>query len=335
MPGESSLTVLAEVPGALARHGRVALCHLLRAEGSTPGKAGWRMLVTPDGEAIGNLGGGAFEAMVKADALSRLQSGVVSHGQERYYLTERAVQGQATGMVCGGMAEVLLEILVASPTLVVCGGGPVGQALARAGELAGFSLLVADDRAAFRDPADFPAGTSFATLPPRGGPAGDAAAVAVDAPPSLAHAMAERAGRELAVAVVTRCWETDLEALREVLGPPPGSLPPGVGYLGLMGSRRKIARIRQELAGQGYRLDQLPLRAPIGLAIGGDTPGEIAIAVLAEVLALRHRSPLAEVEPAREPDAASTSNASTSTSGSPSSASSPQDPTFEELVPSA
>src|SRR6202035_4498174 len=95
--------VLAEAERSLHSQGRVVLCQIVRAEGSTPGKVGWKLLARPDGTFFGNLGGGA-------------------------------------------LAEVFLEVLTAAPVLVVCGGGPVGQALARGATLAGFELLVADDR---------------------------------------------------------------------------------------------------------------------------------------------------------------------------------------------
>src|SRR6202023_3840862 len=103
---------------------------------------------------------GAFEAMVKADA-QRLLAAVVDGGRpsrrapgevKRYYLTEEAVRGEPTGMVCGGMVEVFLEVILASPVLAICGGGPVGQALARAPAPAGLVLLVAADREAFPRP---------------------------------------------------------------------------------------------------------------------------------------------------------------------------------------
>jgi xanthine dehydrogenase accessory factor len=93
--------------------------------------------------------------------------------------------------------------------------------------------------------------------------------------------------RDLYVAVVSRCWETDTAALAAVLRQPPISLR----YLGLMGSRRKIARVRDELAARGLDLSVLGdvgLHAPIGLAIGGDSPGEIAISILAEVIGKRY-----------------------------------------------
>ena len=84
--------------------------------------------------------------------------------------------------------------------------------------------------------------------------------------------------------MVSRCWETDLAALASILR----QCPENLVYLGLMGSERKIARVRQEIAARGSELGEQRLHAPIGLPIGGDTPGEIAIAIVAEILQVRH-----------------------------------------------
>jgi len=244
------------------------LCHVVRTEGSTPGKAGWKLLLRVGGEPFGNLGGGAFEALVKVDAAARLTAPSAGSEVKRYYFTETAVKGEPTGMVCGGLAEVFLEVMVAQPMLVICGGGPVGQALARAGDLAGFHGLVAEDRAEFRDPALFPDGV-------------EVAAVGRDYAEDF---LAPWAQRDLYAAIVTRCWDTDTAALAAVLR----QAPPGLRYLGLMGSRRKVERVRVELETRGLSLAGVDLRAPIGLPVGGDTPGEIAISVLAEILQVRH-----------------------------------------------
>jgi xanthine dehydrogenase accessory factor len=266
--------VLAETERSLQTYARVVLCQIVRAEGSTPGKIGWKLLVRPDGTFVGNLGGGAFEALVKADALEKLDrgAGVDASEVKRYYLTEEATKGEPTGMVCGGMAEVFLEVMAAAPVLAICGGGPVGQALARAAALAGFEILVADDRAEFRRPDLFPAGTRIAEAEPD---YGEQAGRDVLAPVRR---------RELYVAVVSRCWETDAAALASVLR----EVPEGLRYLGLMGSRRKVARVREELAARGFDLSEVRLHAPIGLPIGGDSPGEIAISILAEVIGTRY-----------------------------------------------
>src|SRR5688572_26715937 len=150
--------VLAATERALRADGRVALCQIVRAEGSTPGKPGWKLVVRADGSALGNLGGGAFEALVKTDAETLLRDTRAEPGVKRYYFTEQAVRGEPTGMVCGGFADVFLEVLTAAPLLLICGGGPVGQALARGAVVAGFEVVVADDRDEFLRPDLFPAG---------------------------------------------------------------------------------------------------------------------------------------------------------------------------------
>lgn len=296
----SPTAVLAAAGRAVEEAGRAVLCQIVRTEGSTPGKVGWKLLVRPDGPAFGNLGGGAFEALVEVDAVAKLAApaGAPDGASEvkRYYLTEQAVRGEPTGMVCGGLSEVFLEVMTAPPVLVVCGGGPVGQAVARAGDLAGFDLLVVEDREEFRQPERFPAATRFVDA------GRDFRGVAFLCGEGAGPVGSGLAGRDLYVAVVTRCWETDTDALAAILDQLPAQLSPSppetagdgprVAYLGLMGSRRKVARVRRELATRGFDLAALPprleLHAPIGLPLGGDSPGEIAISILAEVLQSRH-----------------------------------------------
>lgn len=265
----TAIEVLAEVERALREHPRVALCQIVRSQGSTPGKLGWKMLVRPDGSAFGNLGGGAFEALVTRDAAALVEAGGDSEVR-RYYLTEEAVQGQPTGMVCGGMIEVFLEILASSPLLFVCGGGPVGQALVRQAALCDFEVAVADDRAEFRRPELFPAGTRL---------------VEVDRDYS-GDPLAPWRHRDLWVAIVSRCWETDLAAAAAVLRDP----PPALRYVGLMGSRRKVGRVEGELDDRGLTRHAIPWHAPIGIPLGGSTPAEIAVSIAAEMVRLRNRS---------------------------------------------
>lgn len=266
----SGAAVLAEAERSLHAHARVVLCQIVRTEGSTPGKVGWKLLARPDGSCFGNLGGGAFEALVKTDAQLKLSNGHADGEVKRYYFTETSVKGEPTGMVCGGMAEVFLDVMEAAPLLVVCGGGPVGQALARAGSLAGFENLISEDRPEFRSPDLFPAETRFAAV---------GRDYAEDFLAPFRH-------RDLYVAVVSRCWETDVAALASVLR----QAPPRLRYLGLMGSRRKVARVRQEVAARGFDLAGAQLHAPIGLPIGGDSPGEIAISILAEIIGARYET---------------------------------------------
>ena len=246
---------------------RVALCQIVRTEGSTPGRLGWKMLIRADGSHSGNLGGGAFEALVQADARAKLAEPAPAAQVKRYYLTESAVKGEPTGMVCGGMAEVLLEVLMPNPLLVICGGGLVGQALAANAALCDLDLLVVEDRAEFRRPELFPDGCRFAEVDRE------------YRPPFLAG----EADRELLVAVVTRCWETDLAALESVLR----QTPPNLRYLGLLGSKRKVERVRETLESRGAALGGVPFFAPVGVPLGADSPAEIAVSILAEIIGVR------------------------------------------------
>lgn len=277
-PASSPIDVLRRAQETVARRGRVALAQIVRVEGSTAGKTGWKLLVDPDGGTEGNLGGGAFEAMVIADARARLaasdRDGPGAFGGEikRYYMTEEAAKGQPTGMVCGGLAEVYLEVIEAPPLALIYGGGPVGQALARGAELAGFDLMVLDDRPDFRRPELFPEAATIPEVDRRFEPAAGT------------DALEPIAGRALYAAVVTRCWETDVAAIASLLRKAPERLD----YLGLMGSRRKIDRVKDELAAMSLSLDGVDLHAPIGLPIGGDSPGEIAIGILAEMIQSRY-----------------------------------------------
>ena len=255
--------ILIDAGRAVRRHGRIALCQIVRAEGSTPGKIGWKLVVPPAGDCQGNLGGGAFEALVTADARLKLSQPTSQPEVKRYYLTEEATRGEPTGMVCGGFAEVLIEVIMKPPLLVICGGGPVGQALAHNAALCGLEIRVVEDREEFRRPALFPEGTSL-----------------VEVERDFEQPFLATGGRPQMVVVVTRCWETDLAALAAILRQRPEEL----SYLGLMGSERKVARVRAELESRGLDADEFGLRAPIGLPIGGDTPAEIAVSILAEII---------------------------------------------------
>jgi xanthine/CO dehydrogenase XdhC/CoxF family maturation factor len=133
--------VLAEAERSLQIHGRVVLCQIVRIEGSTPGKVGWKLLARPDGSFFGNLGGGAFEALVMKDAGEKLSAnGTAISEIKRYYLTEEAVKGEPTGMVCGGHhVEEDLGHAAADHARGLAPGGLLGQVITL--DLGGFHAL--------------------------------------------------------------------------------------------------------------------------------------------------------------------------------------------------
>ena len=242
---------------------RAALATIVRASGSTPRTVGARMIVRGDGTSFGTIGGGAFEAMVVADAKDLLARTEPVPTIKRYTFTQEGED--ALGMACGGTAEVLLEATDRGARLIVFGAGHVGIALARLAGAVGFAPELVDDRPEFCEAA------RSASV----GRVWRCDAEYVEGAPPLDPGCY--------VAVVTRCHRTDRLALKQVLGRP-------LRYVGLIGSRRKKAVIFAELAEQdGVGPDELArVRCPIGLPIGGETPEEIAVSIVAELLQVKH-----------------------------------------------
>ena len=153
----------------------VVVATVVGDSGSVPRRSGAKMLVYPDGRTSDTIGGGIFEQLVIRDALSALK-----HEQsitKSYSFNPKGTCKDAFGAVCGGRAEVFLEVVLPPDRLLIVGGGHCGRALAQAASLLDFSIVLADDRAEFSRPDDyaFPGVESVLHLPPdfRGLPAPD------------------------------------------------------------------------------------------------------------------------------------------------------------------
>jgi xanthine dehydrogenase accessory factor len=252
--------VFAAVADALERGEPAALVTIVSARGSTPQRVGAKMLVFADGRSVGTIGGGCYEN----DAFWKAREAI---GQRRPQLVHYELDddfAQESGLICGGQMDVYIEPIEPTPELYIVGAGHVGFHLARLAHEVGFRIHVVDDREKFANAERFPF----------------AADIAVDDIPSWL-AQASLPPHAFAV-IVTRGHTNDLDALRALA-------PRGLRYLGLIGSRAKIARIYEALAAE--RLDPELLRqvhAPIGLDIGAVTPQEIAVSILAELIAVKH-----------------------------------------------
>jgi xanthine dehydrogenase accessory factor len=251
--------VLSAAAEALARGESVALVTIVRANGSTPQRAGAKMLVFADGRTVGTIGGGCYENDAFWKAREALGSGrpVLLH----YDLNDDFAQ--ENGLVCGGQMDVHVDPLVPAPRLYVIGAGHVGYHLARSAVEAGFRVHVVDDREKFANAGRFPFAEEVVAAPiPEWLQAADISAAAY-------------------VVIVTRGHQHDLEALRALAAR-------DLKYLGLIGSRAKVVRIYDALAAEGLPADCLArVHAPIGLDIGAVTPAEIAISILAQMIAVR------------------------------------------------
>jgi xanthine dehydrogenase accessory factor len=250
--------VLRELLNAQDKGLPVALATVIRTSGSMPRHAGSKMLVWPDGRIVGTVGGGAMESRVIADAQAALADGqtrVVSY-------TLNDLKDGDPG-VCGGTAEIFIEPTLTRPTLVVIGCGHVGKALAELGKWAGYRVIVSDDRADYCNPSYIPGMDGYLNVPAR--------AVAAHIP----------LGPHTYVAAVTRGLPVDVDLF-------PPLLTAELGYLGLIGSRRRWALTVRELEARGFtRLQLAKVHAPIGLELNAETPQEIALSIMAEITMLR------------------------------------------------
>ncbi len=245
---------------ALRRGEPASLVTIIRTEGSTPQRVGAKMVVFADGRTVGTIGGGCYEndAFWKARQALQTRKSEVVH----YELSDDIAE--ESGLICGGQMEVYIEPIEAAPHLYLVGGGHVAYHLARAGGDVGFHVHVLDDREKFANKERFP----------------DAVEIAVDAIPDWLAKASFTANAY--VVILTRGHRYDLDALRALL-------PHELRYLGLIGSRAKVARLYDALHAEGVARERFAhVHAPVGLAIGAVTPQEIAVSILAELIAVKY-----------------------------------------------
>lgn len=252
--------VFAALGEALSRGEEAALVTIVASNGSTPQRVGAKMLVFGDGRIVGTVGGGCYEH----DAIGKARQVLATRRPTtaKYDLNDDFAE--ETGLVCGGQMEVFIEPIEASPAVYIFGAGHVGYYLARMAHDAGFGVHVIDDRAAFANTERFP----FA-----------ASVVVDDIPQWLAGTQLPATAYAV---IVTRGHRNDLDAVRALA-------PRELRYIGLIGSRAKVARLYEQVMAEGGIDPDLLARihAPIGLDLGAVTPQEIAVSITAELIAVR------------------------------------------------
>lgn len=253
------IEIVAALADILAHGRRAALVTIVRANGSTPQRVGAKLVVEEDGTTRGTIGGGCYEhdAVLKARAVIATGQPLLAH----YDLNDE--DAGESGLICGGQMDVFIEPVVAPAPLYVLGAGHVGQEVARLAAAVGFHVHVVDDRSRY---------ASRDALP-------EPIEIVVDDIPGWLDATALPASAF--VVVVTRGHRHDLDALRALAGR-------DLRYVGLIGSRAKVARIFEQLGAEGIAPDALArVHSPIGLDIGAVTPAEIAVSIVAELIAAR------------------------------------------------
>jgi xanthine dehydrogenase accessory factor len=234
------------------------LVTVVATDRSVPRRAGSKMVVWADGSTIGTIGGGAMEARVVVAAVSALAERTTN------LLTFNLVDpGRGDPGVCGGTVTIYLEPYMPTETVYVIGCGHVGKAVVELAHWMGFRVVAFDDRADLVSDEALPLADVRLT-----GTISDAQ-------------MTAPITSETHVVLVTRNVAVDLQLLPELVATPARSI-------GVMGSKRRWETTRAELQSMGVRAADLDrIRTPIGLELGAETPEEIAVSILAEIVQLR------------------------------------------------
>lgn len=252
-----------EIVRIIAEGGEAVLVTIVSAIGSTPREEGAKMLVRADGSILGSIGGGSVEAQVCHKAIEVIKKGK----PERVHISLTNKKGDEPGMICGGDMEVFIEPILSSPTLYIFGGGHISLPLTKIGKLLGFKIAVIDDRAKFANPKRFPEADLI---------------LAEDFNKAFPKLKIDKSSY---IVIVTRNHQNDELVLEQALSTP-------AKYIGMIGSKTKNKALFSHLQAKGISKELLDaVHAPIGLEIHAQTPEEIAISILAEIIRIR-RSPV-------------------------------------------
>ncbi len=241
---------------------KCALATIVEVRGSIPSHETAKLLVREDGSIVGTIGGGCVEAEVWTAARE-----VMETGQARR-LTFNLGQDAAydNGLICGGQLDVFVEPVLAQPRAFLFGGGHISRSLSKIATLAGFSVTVIDDREAFANRERFPEADEAL------------AGEYEDLFPKL------NVNGTSYVVIVTRGHRDDMRVLR-------WAVKTEARYVAMIGSKRKVIAVVKELEKEGLARELFErIHAPMGLEIGALTPEEIAVSVVAEMIAVRREA---------------------------------------------
>ena len=237
-----------------------ALCTVVKSEGSTPRHVGSKMLVYPDGKFIGTVGGGDLEHRVLDEAWM-----AISDGKPRLLSYTMSDPARGDPGVCGGQVGVFVEPILPAPMIVVIGAGHVGKAIVHLAKWLGFRVAVSDDRPEFCTPESVPNADAYYPVPME----------------KLADQL--KVTRQTYLVVTSRGSGVDAAGL-------PSLLDSNAAYIGVIGSKRRWATTVKALKEKGVPEDKIArVHSPMGLELQAETPEEIAVSIMAEILMLRDK----------------------------------------------
>lgn len=231
-----------------------ALATVIATSGSTPREQGAKMLIRQDGSILGTVGGSLLEGQVREEAKK-----VIREGKPKL-LSFDLTGKKEDGMICGGKADVYIEPILPLSTLYIFGGGHISFALARLAKIIEFRVVVIDDRKEYANPERFP----------------EADQTIADAYPNTFSQIS--VDQFSYIVILTRGHVHDQTVLE-------WAITTNAQYIGMIGSRKKIRTIYDNLITKGVKEDNLKrVHAPIGLDIKAETPEEIAVSIIAEIV---------------------------------------------------
>jgi xanthine dehydrogenase accessory factor len=237
-----------------------ALCTVVKSIGSTPRHVGSKMLVYPDKKFVGTVGGGDLENRVLNEALLALED-----GQTRLLSYTMADPSRGDPGVCGGTVEVFVEPILPPALVVVIGAGHVGKAVVHLAKWLGFRVAVSDDRPEFCNPKATPGADVYYPI------------AMGELPEHL------KVNKRTYIVITSRGSSVDVQGL-------PGLLEADAAYIGVIGSKRRWLTTVKALRAKGVSEDKIArVHSPMGLELNAETPEEIAVSIMAEILMLRDR----------------------------------------------
>lgn len=235
----------------------IAIATITKAEGSAPRGVGTMMAVLSDGSIYGTIGGGALEKHIIGLSIDAIKT-----GESKSY--DLPLNTEGVEMICGGRVEVFIDVYKQRPKLLIVGGGHIGYALYEQALLLDFDIVIFEDREEFLNPERFPNAHELVLGP-------------VD------ETLKDyKIDENTYIIVVTRGHSYDEISLEQVV-------ESDAKYIGAMGSKKKIIAIMENLTKKGFSKEDLEkVYAPIGIDIASEDPKEIAMSIIAEVLAIKN-----------------------------------------------
>jgi xanthine dehydrogenase accessory factor len=238
-----------------------ALCTIVESHGSTPRHIGSKMIVYPDGKISGSVGGGEIEKRVIDVAKQCLDDKKPQLLQYNLVNPEHGDPG-----VCGGSVQVFVEPVLPRPQLVVIGGGHVGKAVVHLAAWLGFKVIVSDDRPEFCSPEFHPEAEEFIVAP------------MAEIPAKI------NVHENTFIVLTTRGAGIDIPGL-------PSLLDTQAAYIGVIGSRRRWILTKKGMAEAGVSAEKIErVKSPIGIDIKAETPEELAVSIMAEIILERNKA---------------------------------------------